>query len=303
MKTSLLDAFRLTIQEQNLGVYGIRVHRRGQDDLVHFWRSNDKVCLYSGSKTFTALAVGLAQDEGRLGLDDPVLGFFPEYRSVASPGSEAITLRHLLHMQSGKGEFWFAGGPDRQKSGDWAELFFRDPQKDVPGTKFVYSNACTYMLSRVVGKVSGQTLRDYLVPRLFDPLDMFNPQWHSCPGGHSLGATELFLTNEEFSRLGRLMLDGGVWNGKPLVGAGYLKELCTDMVPSGGWGEAESDAGYGYQVWRCTHPGAYRADGMYGQFSIVFPAEEAVVTVTSHEERRANDILRYVYRDIVPRLG
>jgi len=300
----LFDTFRLTVHEQRLGLYGLTVHRAGHPDLSHFWRSDDPVCLYSGSKTFTALGVLLARDEGRFGLDDPVLDHFPVYRDRAAPGGEAITVRHLLHMQSGKGEFWFGTTDEvRERTADWLDLFFRQPQKTAPGTAFVYSNACTYVLSRLVEQTSGQTLRDYLVPRLFTPLDIANPQWHTDPQGHSLGATALFLRNEEFARLGRLLLQKGEWEGRELVRASSVADLSADVVPSGGWGEPESDGGYGYQVWRCTHPGAYRADGMYGQFSIVFPRENAVVTVTSHEERRANDILRYVYRDLVPRLA
>lgn len=304
MNPSLLDAFRLTVQEQGLGLYAVRIHRPGHDDVTHFWRSDDKVHLFSGSKTFTALGVLLARDEGRFGLDDRLVDLFPAYADRATPGTDQITVRHLLHMQSGRGEFWF-GTPDdhRELSADWLDLFFRGPGQTTPGTSFVYSNACTYVLSRLVAEASGQTLRDFLVPRLFTPLDIVNPQWHTCPAGHSLGAIGLYLKNSDYAKLGRLLLQDGAWDGREVVKASSVVELRTDVVKSGGWGEPESDQGYGFQVWKGTHPGAYRADGLYGQFSIVFPEEDAVVTVTAHEERRANDILRYVYRDIVPRLG
>ena len=302
MKTSLLNQFRLTVQERNLGVYGIRVHQKGKDEISHFFRSDDKVCLYSGSKTYTSLAVGICRDQGKLQLSDTVLSFFPEYKKLASPGSEAITLRNLLQMASGKQEFLFAGAPDRMKTADWAELFFSDPMKVPAGSKFFYSNACTYMLSRVVEKVTGKTLRDFLVPALFEPMGIDNPQWHTCPRGHTLGATELFLTNAEFSRLGVLLLNGGEYKGQRLVSKAYLKESVADTIDNSAWEDAESNKGYGYQLWQCSHPKAYRADGLYGQFCVVFPKEKAVVTVTAHEERKQNDILRAIYSDIVPYL-
>ncbi len=303
MKESMLNQFRLTVLEKGLGVYGINVYRKGEEISYH-WRSDDKVCLYSASKTFTSLGVGICQDEGRLKLSDTVLGFFPEYKGIASEHSEDITIRDLLHMASGKNVFYFSCDEEKMKTHDWAELFFEDPMKCKAGEVFFYSNACTYMLSRIVEKVTEVTLRDYLVPRLFTPIGIFNPQWHTCPGGHTLGATQLYLTIEEFALLGRVLLNGGTYNGRRIVSHEYIKKATTDLIANAncGFNDSESAAGYGYQLWKCSYEDAYRADGMYGQFCIVFPDKDAVITVTSHEEHNANDILRAVYKDIVPYL-
>jgi len=304
VKESLLNQFRLSVLERRLGVYGIHIYRKGQEALTYRWRSDDKVCLYSGSKTFTSVGVGICMDEGRFELSDTILSFFPEYRELASEHSEDITIKDLLHMSSGKKVFYFSCDEEKLKTHDWAELFFEDPMRCRAGEEFFYSNACTYMLSRIIEKVTGATLRDYLVPRLFTPLGIFNPQWHTCPGGHTLGATELFLTTEEFSLLGQVLLNGGTYKDKRIVSQEYLKIATTDIISNAdcGFNDSESSAGYGYQLWKCTFEGAYRADGMYGQFCIVFPDKEAIITVTSHEENNANDILRAVYNDILPYL-
>lgn len=304
MKESILDGFRLTAAEQKLGMYGIRVDRKNGDSVTHFWRTNDPVNLYSASKTFTSLAVGMCLEDGRISLSDHVLDFFPEYRQIAAPGSEGITLRDLLHMASGKPHFWF-GGLDRQKNEkDWAELFFRVPVEKQPGTAFFYSNACCYMLGRTMEKVTGKNVRDFLVPRLFAPLGIENPQWHTDPSGHTLCATQFFLTLEEFSRLGRLLLNRGAWNEKQLVSEKYLSDMSEDIVPSGwdGCDEPECLAGYGYQVWRCAEQNTYRADGKYGQFTILLPEQEAAVTITAHEEKRPYALIRAVFQEIAPRL-
>lgn len=307
MDSSILNSFRLTVAEEHLGVYGIQVQAAGGESVSHRWRSDDPVNLYSGSKTYTSLAVGICVDDGRLKLTDRVLDFFPEYRETAAPGSEKIAVRDLLHMASGKLTFWF-GEPDRQaleeKPEDWAELFFRVPVTKEPGTHFFYSNACTYMLGRIIEKISGKTLRDFLLPRLFLPLGIDNPQWHTCPRGHTLGATGLFLTTGEYARLGTLLLNGGVYNGRRIVSEAYLHEAVNDTVQSGwpGCEEPECLAGYGCQLWRCAYPGAYRADGKYGQFAIVIPDKGAAVTVTAHEEFRPYRIVQAVFEDIVPRL-
>lgn len=307
MDLSILNQFRLSVAEQNLNVYGIRVETADGESVSHRWRSDDQVNLYSGSKTFTSLAVGLCVDDGALRLTDKVLDFFPEYREIAAPGSGEITVRDLLHMNSGKLQFWF-GEPDRhaleEKPEDWAELFFRVPVTKEPGTHFFYSNACTYMLGRIIEKISGKTLRDFLLPRLFLPLGIHNPQWNTCTGGHTLCATGLQLTTEEYSRLGTLLLHGGVFSGKRIVSESYLQRAVNDTVPSDWPGneEPECAAGYGYQLWRCAHPGAYRADGMYGQFCMVALDKHAVVTVTAHEEKAPYDIVHAVFRDIVSQL-
>ncbi len=300
MDKSILNQFRLTVSEQNLGVYGIKVEQEGKS-VSHRWRSDDPVNIYSGSKTFTSMAVGMCIDDGKLNVTDSVLGFFPEYREIASQGSEQITIRDLLHMASGKLEFWFGVTDEVMVAMDWAQLFFQVPVTKKPGTFFFYSNACTYMLGRVVEKISGQNVRDFLIPRLFTPLAILNPQWHTCPNGHSLAATGLFLTTDEFSRLGITLLNGGVYNGTRIVSESYLQNAVSDLIDTN-YVELESSSGYAYQMWHCSYPGAYRADGMYGQFTIVIPDKKAVVTITSHEEKNSNDIIRAVFSDIVPQL-
>lgn len=303
MNQSILNQFRLSVLEQHLGVYGVSVFQQGKGNIAHRFRSDDRECLYSASKTFTSIAVGICQDEGRLKITDKVLDFFPEYREIASLGSEKITLRDLLHMAAGKDVFLFSVEMTDYPNIDWAELFFKDPVKSKPGETFFYANACTYMLGRVVEKVSGELLRNYLMPRLFEPFQIFNPQWECCPTGHTMAATGLYLTTEELANIGRLLLQKGYWNDKPLVSEAYVNAMHEDIISTAHWGtDHESTNGYGYQVWKCAQEGAFRVDGMYGQFSIVVPDKQAVITTTSHNEHCSNDIVRAVFRDIVPYL-
>lgn len=301
MDKSLLNQFRLTAHEKQLGIYGIKVENNSGESISHRWRSDDFVCLYSGSKTFTSIALGICIDEGRCTLDDKVLDFFPEYQDIASFGSEKISIRDLLHMASGKLAFWFGELDSELETTDWAELFFKVPVTKEPGTFFCYSNACTYMVGRIIEKLSGQNVRDFLVPRLFTPLGIFNPQWHMCPQGHTMAATGLFLTTDQFSRLGKLLLNKGMYEGKQIVSESYVKQATLDMldIKYNAPGDLESSSGYGYQLWKCSYADAYRADGMYGQFCIVIPSKELIVTITAHNERNANDIIRAVFEDIV----
>lgn len=301
MKISLFNQFRLTAAEQNLGVYGIHLYQEGKGSISHRFRSNDRECLYSASKTFCSVAVGICQDEGKLRLSDPVISYFPEFEKLASSGSEKITLRDLLHMAAGKDVALFS--VDEEQYVDWAELFFKDPMQREPGEKFFYANACTYMLGRVVEKVSGKNLREFLMPKLFEPLEIFNPQWETCPTGHTIAATGLYLTTEELSRMGRLLLQNGVYHDRQIVSAEYVSAMQNDIISTAHWvPDSEHMQGYGYQVWRCTQPGVYRLDGMYGQFSVIDPEKKAVATVTAHNEKCPNDIVRAVLNDVFPLL-
>jgi CubicO group peptidase (beta-lactamase class C family) len=300
---SLFDQFRLTVAERRLGVYGVHAYQEDAGEAEHRFRADDRVQLWSVSKAYTSLAVGMCVDEGRLALTDAVLGHFPEFKAVAAPGSEAITVKNLLQMQCGKDyELFQEQDADVIAATDWAELFFRGEVVSTPGSKFFYANAATYMLSRLVEKTSGLVLRDYLMPRLFEPLHVLNPWWNADPRGHSIGAFGLQLTTSELARLGRLLLQEGVWQDEALVSAEYVRAMSTDTVPQGDrFPDPESSAGYGYQVWRNT-TGGYRADGMYGQFCIVVPDKRAVITTTSHNETATNDIGRAVFADIVDKL-
>lgn len=303
MKDTIFESFKAAVKENDLGVYGVHVYKRGKNSVQCRFRDDVRIHLYSGSKAFASMAVGIAEGEGLLKLDDSALGFFPEIRAKAAAGSEQIRVRDILHMRAGyKDSLFGADEPPDEREKDWAELFFARPVDWGAGEKFTYDNGCTYILSRIIEAVSGETLRDYLMPRLFSPLEIFNPQWHTCPRGHSVGAVGLYLTTEEFSRLGILMLQGGRWKDKQLIPAAYLLAAANDTTGTEGFDDEESSQGYGYQLWRCTIPGAFRADGKYGQFSVVLPSQEAVVTVTAHNERCANDILRAVWTHILPKL-
>ena len=303
---SFLLPFRMSIAEKGLHIYGVHVYQEGEGSVCHRIRRDEQTNLYSCSKAFTSMAIGICQDEGRLALSDRLLDFFPEYRGIASEGTERITIRDMLHMASGKREndFGTAPYPPRLLERDWAELYMEAPLCWEPGTHFHYYNLNTYMLGRIVERVSGDILAKYLTPRLFEPLGIFNPQWHTDPRGHSTAACDLFLNTEQLSRLGRMMLDQGTYGEKQVVGAAYLEAAVNDCIENSHFNPMDGQcmAGYGYQLWRCMHPGSYRADGMYGQYTIVVPDKRAVVTVNSHEEMNANAIIHTIFSEIVDRL-
>jgi CubicO group peptidase (beta-lactamase class C family) len=133
----LLADFVRADREQSLGTYGIHVHVEGRPPVQHRFRSDDRVNLYSVSKTFTAVAIGIAESEGRLTVEDRLVDHFPELR--AADRFEKVTLRHLLTMTSGSGHMWFADG--RVDAADLLHEFVAEPLVAEPGTRFAYTGS------------------------------------------------------------------------------------------------------------------------------------------------------------------
>jgi CubicO group peptidase (beta-lactamase class C family) len=173
----------------------------------------------------------------------------------------------------------------------------------APGEKFEYSNGGLHLLGRTVEQAAGTSLRDYLLPRLFAPLGIVNPQWFTDREGHTLGATGLHLKTHQLARIGRLLLQRGAWDGQQLVPAEWVDRMHAEdsWVPTG---DLDPESGqYGFGNWRNTIPGSFRADGAYGQFVLVLPEQDTVVTITSHQEGTpAQEIIRAVWRDLLPAL-
>ena len=301
MSSVLLLPLRQRIVEQDLGVRAIHLHRPGHPEVCHRFVDDTAENVYSISKTVTALAMGIAQDEGLLGLEDRLVDHLPAPRRGYGEGIEQMRLRHLLTMTSGSPITVFLD--EQREHEDVTALFLATDLIRAPGERFEYSNGSTFLLARVIAERTGQTLRDWLLPRLFEPLGIVNPQWHTTRDGHTWGATGLHLRSGQMARIGHLLLQRGTHEGRRLVPAEWIDALHADeaWVPTGDL-EPESEH-YGYGVWRCTVPGAWRADGAYGQFLIVLPQQQAVVALTSHlEGRPGGEILRAVWEELLPLL-
>jgi CubicO group peptidase (beta-lactamase class C family) len=251
--------------------------------------------LYSLSKSFTSTAVGLAIADGKLSLDDPVLKFFPE-EAPAEPSEnlKAMRVRDLLCMGTGH-----EVEPRVQASKDsWVKTFLAQPVPHKPGTHFLYNTAATYMQSAIVQKVTGQTVLDYLKPRLFEPLGIENPTWGTSPQGITLGGYGLSIRTEDIAKFGQLYLQHGKWNGKQLVPSTWVESATSKQISNGNSPKSDWNQGYGYQFWRSRN-NCYRGDGAFGQYCIVMPEQDAVVAITSGV-RDMPAVLNLVWDKLLP---
>ncbi|SDH73030.1 CubicO group peptidase, beta-lactamase class C family [Leifsonia sp. 98AMF] len=284
----LLDRFVRTVDREGLGAYGAHA-LVGDDEADHRWRSDDRVNVYSVSKGVSALAAGIAVDEGVLTLDTTVAEALPGLE--LGDGVGAVTLRHLLTMSSGIDFQWFGDQP--VPGADLAQEMLRLPTRG-PGEHFLYSDASTYVAMRMLGAAVGD-VRDWLLPRLFDPLGIDNPQWMRCPLGWIVAGSGLQLRTEELARIGRLLRDRGEWRGSRIVSAAWIDGMHADWRDTGSDG---TSAHYGIATWEGPS-GLWRFDGRYGQYVVVDDARGAVLTVTAHEEFRTGRLLEVAHEALL----
>lgn len=247
------------------------------------YRAQDAHTLYSCSKTFTSLAVGIAIEENRLRLSDRVASFFPDkLPDSISPNLARMTVRDLLIMASGIKPDWIM----RNNNPDWITEWLAKPVTHEPGKLFQYDSMCSFMLAAIVQKVTGMTMLDYLKKHVFDEMHITEVDWEQSPDGINTGGWGLRLQAESLAKAGILMLNRGNWNGKQLVPAHWIDEAVTAHI-NYDWvkpcdAPTEGNRGYGYQVWRCKNDKAFRADGAFGQYIVCIPEVDMVVVITGY---------------------
>ena len=236
------------------GMRGFMLYRKGYvfaEAHPFPFEAEDKKQVYSVSKSWTATAVGLAVNEGLLKLDDCVVSFFPnEIPDEPSAFLREMTVRHLLTMTSGHAEDSLdvlASNVDNPE-----RAFLAIPIKYKPGSRFVYDNGATYMLSSILASVTGESLLDYLRPRLLEPLGISGISWARSPLGVCGGGWGLYVSTEDMLRFGILYLNQGVFGGKRILSDRWIDEACVYQIDNreeNGDHDNDWESGYGYQFW------------------------------------------------------
>jgi CubicO group peptidase (beta-lactamase class C family) len=266
-------AFLDAVEAAELDLHSLMIHRNGKV-VVEAWRwpyrADRPRNLHSVAKSFTACAIGLALEEKRFSLDDKVVSFFPDaLPAVVGDWLAALTLEDLLTMRVGHGGET-SGAQWRALGTSWMEAFFRIPIVEQPGGSFLYTSAASYMLSAVLSRVTGETLHDYLKPRLIEPLGITGETWDIGPDGINPGGNGLTAKTVDLLKLGILHAQNGVWEGKRLLPEHWVATATRAHVESGR---------YGYHWW--TRPdGMYSAIGKFVQMALVFPAQGVTLAVT-----------------------
>lgn len=308
MRNNMLDDLIECVKNQNLHVLNVIVRQDGNIIAKHDFEEEKPTLLYSVSKTFTSMAVGIAISEGYFKISDYVIDFFtniPQER--ISEYLKKMTVHDLLCMGTGHAECPVVKA-DWESGEEWdiTKLFFDEPIVFEPGTHFTYDNGATYMLSKIISITTGTNLDNYLNEKVFKHLDIPKPKWDTCPKGIPQGFSGLYLTAEQLSRFGQLILDKGVWKGKQLIPSSYIKQATSVQIKTNDFNPyfatSDNHQGYGYQIWMNSYANSYRMDGLYGQYVVIIPDKNAVITYVSNEPKNMMGVLELTWDTLVNKL-
>ncbi|MCL2060431.1 MAG: beta-lactamase family protein [Oscillospiraceae bacterium] len=280
--SSAITKFVRSLQDHSLCMHSILVFRRGKliaEGYAPPFDAQRRHRMYSISKSFTALGIGLMAQEGKLGLDDRIVDHFPEYApGPVHPFIAEATIRDMLTMRDCH---------DETSAGlaDW----FSTPPTHPPGTVFLYNTTCTNLMCAIIEKISGGTLMEYLYPRLLEPIG-FTPGCMCIRGswGYSWSGSGIICTPRDLAKVAMVCMNSGRWGEKQLINESFIREATSRQVDNAINGsDLEHQSGYGYQIWRTRHNG-FAFLGMGTQLAVALPEQELLLVTTADTQGVAN---------------
>ena len=287
VRSSAIVDLLSAIRREKKDIHSVLLWRHGKLIFEHYfapYTAETPHSMYSCSKTFTSMLIGIAQSKGLLSIHDRVLKYFADVEiENQSDNLREMTLEHLLMMGSGHTQDTF-GYMMAAEDGDWARVFLNRPVEYKPGTHFVYNTGATYMLSAILTRITGKTALELAEEWIFPFIGIRGAQWDTCPKGISIGGSGLHIKPRDMLRMGILILSHGRWNDRQLIPADYISTAQIKKINNRNPDDPHQNpnwaAGYCYQMWRCAFP-AFRADGMGGQYIVMLPQHDMVAVFTS----------------------
>ena len=272
----------LTIQQQKIDIHSLMLVRNGAvvvDANFYPYDGSTVHEVASVTKSFMTTLIGIAADQGKLSLDDPMVSFFPN-RTIANRDArkERITVRHLASMSSGldcTSERDEATLQEMRGSDDWVQFALDRKVMWEPGSHFVYCSPAIHLLSPILQQATGMTALDFARQYLFEPLGIRDVIWLTDPQGYNRGSEGLYLHPHDMAKLGYLWLNNGVWEGKQIVSREWVESAVKTQMMTGG----EDDYGYGWWLDKKA-PISYAALGRGGQTVIVVPVWNLMAVTT-----------------------
>lgn len=269
-------------------------------------KKNDLHRMFSVTKSFVSIAIGLLQEEGRLSLDDSIVKFFPEYvpnTCEAHPWLLATTIRDMLSMRSCHASTTYDKFSSKT---DWVKSFFTVAPTHKPGTVFHYDTSATHTLCALVEKLTNMKMLDYLRNKVLNEIGFSKEAYCLTDGfGVSMGGSGLMATSRDLMCFALLILHNGNLNGKQYISADYIKEATSFQTATCVTGPVPSESqGYGLQFWIGEH-NSIVCYGMGGQLAILLPEyNTAIVTTADTQGYQGGNQVIYdaIFRHILPEL-
>lgn len=298
--------FILRLRKQNVPMHSILVYRHDclvtegyyapyQPDTLHR--------MFSISKSFTSIAIGLLADEGKLSLNDPIISYFPDkIPDDVHPWIAAMTIRDMLMMRTCHASTTYKVNMQT----DWVESFFTVPPTHPAGKVFHYDTSSAHTLAALVERLSGMPMLDYLKEKLSALGFSKESYMLTDPFGVSMGGSGLTATPMDLLKFAYLIAHEGLVDGKQLLSSSYIKEATSNLTPTLVPAPCRSEAcGYGYQFWRNEKDG-YVCYGMGGQLIIFLPKWDLICITTADTQGIGGGnqlIYDALYDEILPSLA
>ncbi len=281
-KGLLVDMFD-KIDEEKINIHSMILIKDGNkvfDAYASGYGPDFKEEVYSISKSFTSLAIGICQDMGLLNIHDKIIQYFEGHFKKIKPYYDTMTIQNLLTMTVGHPQdYLYSLKPNE----DPINAFFQGDITDAPGTKFMYNTLASFILSVIVTKVTGKTVNDFLDEKLYQPLQIEKPLWHTI-GAYSAGGYGLELSILDLAKFGHLLLNDGNWRGQQIVSKAYIREATSFQISTAHVDNPADRYGYGYQFW-INEFGDFRAAGLFKQYIVINREFNVVFCTQAYEER------------------
>ena len=287
VSSDAIISFMNELERGGLNMHSFMLIKNGKVLSECYWpyfNADKKHRMYSVSKSFTSVAIGMMIDEGRISLDDKVADFFPEYLpDNPNPYVLQATVRHLLMMSTFNESTSY-----NLYDIDWVATFFQDPRgKHEPGTLFNYDTAATVVLCAIIEKLNNKPILEYMRP-VFDEIGISKDIWCvKSPDGRSWTGSGIMCTTSDFAKFALLCLNKGKWNGKQLISREYMDAATSSQIDNGTRNGTELQFGYGYQFW-CLREGGFACNGMGSQFALCLPSHNLILITTADNQAIPN---------------
>lgn len=273
--------FLKLMRQKGIENHAVSIRQNGEilfENAMYPYEKENLHPVYSITKSFTSMAIGFLEDIKLINVEDYWLDYFPEYLSVVADNAfKKVKIRHLLTMSLGQDSDIELTSED-----DWVISVLEKEIAYPSGSVFFYkNNDCSHLLSALVEKLTGMSMKVYLKEKLFDPLDIKEYYWEDDLDGRTMGGYGLHLTIHDLGKFGQCCLDNGKYKGKQVIPEKWIQKATTCQLQNASEyskDRRENRQGYGLHFWMCTHAG-YRCSGLHGQLCFIQPANNLVVSM------------------------
>ena len=210
---------------------------------------------YSIAKLFVVVALGVMEDKGLLDVDEPVYPILKDkFPKDFDSKWRDVKISDVIRHRVGYGTPGFLD-IDADNSAKWDRDFLKialsAPLKYAPGEKYVYTDAAFYLASRIASEKSGEKLNEFMIREILEPLEFQEYAFSTDPEGYPIGATGFYSSTEDMAKLGLMLVQDGVYNGKRILSKEFVDkafERTFELYPVGDEGVAFTKGGMNGQL-------------------------------------------------------